>query len=290
MTVAAGTTRAVCGSDVGVEGAAASAWLQAAIADPPRRLRVTGVSGPACYLRIDDGDVIALEAAGGVRLPNAVALDPRGPGLTGIALDARGEIGAGKVRVGSRTIAVRRWWDPSPQTGTPAPEDLATRRASLPAAATEAHRTFGLVEPIARLARAARRRDRRALPETVTDLVGRGPGSTPAGDDVLAGLLATLRTFPALADREVVTFTDALGREIRRSAPRTTALSATLLRCADSGAVVAAAGQVLRALAGHGAVGVAAAGLRRLGHTSGHDLLTGITIGVDALTTGRGRP
>lgn len=273
---------------VATEGAAASSWLRTVVSGPPRALRVTGLSGPAGYLHVDDGEVVALETAEGVRLPNAVALDPTGPGVVGLAPDASGRIGDGRLEIGSRTIAVRRWWDPRPRIGTPVLADLAARRAGVPDAPAEAHRAFGLVNPIMRLEDAAGRRDRGALPQVVGDLVGRGPGSTPAGDDVLAGLLAALRTFRLLADREIAAFADALGREVRRAAVRTTALSATLLRCADSGAVVAAAGRMLRALAGHGAVGAAAAEMDRLGHTSGRDLRTGMTIGVDVLLTGRG--
>lgn len=289
MTMTTSAARTRDGSGGPTEGAAASAWLQGLVSGPPRALRAIGVSGPACYLRIADGDIVALEAPGGARLPNAVALDPTGQGVSGLAVGTAGRIGQHSVRIGARHIRVRRWWDARPHVGQASTRDLARRRDSLIAPPAPPHHTHGLAGPIAHLAIAAEQRDERALPTIVADLIGRGPGSTPAGDDVLAGLLATLRAFRVASDRDVVAFADALSSEIARATPRTTALSATLLRCADRGAVVACAGRVLRALAGHGAIEPAISGLLRLGHTSGRDLLAGMTIGVDVLTTERGR-
>src|SRR5262249_13546495 len=65
-------------------------------------------------------------------------------------------------------------------------------------------------------------------PTQWTDLLGRGPGLTPAGDDVLAGLLAGRAAYGP-DDR-------ALADDICALAPsRTTALSAALLRHAARG-------------------------------------------------------
>jgi hypothetical protein len=88
-------------------------------------------------------------------------------------------------------------------------------------------------------------------------------------------------------DHDAARFADAVARETARAAHRTTALSATLLRCADDGAVVEAARQVLCALAGHGQIDSAVIALTAVGHTSGRDLLAGIAIAVDLLTTER---
>ena len=75
-------------------------------------------------------------------------------------------------------------------------------------------------------ARPARRRpaDR---PPTSTRLLGRGPGLTPLGDDVLAGWLATR---PRLGRPDTV-----LAAAVRRRLGVTTLLSATLLDCALRG-------------------------------------------------------
>jgi hypothetical protein len=105
---------------------------------------------------------------------------------------------------------------------------------------------------------------------------------------VLAGLLAPRRVVggaPVGATRVA----DALAGELRTTAHRTRALSATLLQCADDGAVVGAARRVLEALAGDADLAGPMAALARLGHTSGHDLLIGIGIAVELVTTGKER-
>ena len=78
--------------------------------------------------------------------------------------------------------------------------------------------------------------------ETVPDLVGRGEGLTPLGDDVLCGWLA--------AHRAAGVPTPAVDDAVRRALPRTTTLSATLLECALAGEVADLVAHYLRALAG----------------------------------------
>jgi hypothetical protein len=150
---------------------------------------------------------------------------------------------------------------------------------------------FALAEPVAALRHAATRGPIEGLPDIVGALVGRGPGSTPSGDDVLAGLLATLRVLgPALGGPTAVhaaRVADAVWSAVAPLGHRTTALSATLLAHADRGAVVRDARSVLRALAGHGPVATRATRLAGVGHTSGRDLLQGVTIGAAALTADR---
>lgn len=270
------------------EGVAASDWLRSMVWGPRRTLRVVLASGPASYARVGDGPVLALETPGGASLPNALTLGSHGAGGDGLAIGAAGAIGDGRVRIGDRTMVVRRWWDPHTQVREFGVGVLRRHRHLLPTGLADGHHVYGLTAPVERLRSAAIDRDTHTVASVVDELVGRGPGSTPAGDDVLAGLLAALRTYRAAHDRRVAGFTDALARDTARAAHRTTALSATLLRCADDGAVVGAAGRVLRALAGHGRPAEAVASLAVVGHTSGRDLLTGIGIAVDLLTTERG--
>lgn len=271
------------------QGAAASDWVRPLVVGHPQPVRVVGVSGPACYLQVDGGTVVALEAGGaGAALPNALALDPRGPGVAGLVTGTEGRLGEGTVRLRDRTVTVRRWWDPRPRTGPVELSTLRRRRAELRPSSPALAR-YGLPGPVDDLRAAACRADADTVASLVGDLIGRGPGSTPAGDDVLAGLLATLRVL-GRAHAGAIRVADALGGAVRVAAHRTGALSATLLRCADDGAVVGAARRVLEALPGDVALARPVAGLVRLGHTSGHDLLTGIAIGVDLLTSGRERP
>ncbi|HEY3530256.1 MAG TPA: DUF2877 domain-containing protein [Nocardioides sp.] len=117
-------------------------------------------------------------------------------------------------------------------------------------------------------------------PPVVDDLVGRGDGLTPLGDDVLCGWLA--------AHRAAGVETPAVDDAVRRALPRTTTLSATLLECALAGEVADLAGDYLRALAtpSETTVHAARAALVRLGHSSGAGLAHGIDLAVAALARG----
>ena len=118
------------------------------------------------------------------------------------------------------------------------------------------------------------------LVQAVRGMVGMGAGSTPAGDDVLAGaLVGLLATGRNLIARAVI-------RAIGDPAGRTTALSRELLLLAGqrqaSGEVLA----VLRQLdARNGTPPRLSAAVDRLlavGHTSGADLAAGLLIGLGA--------
>src|SRR5437588_64061 len=93
-------------------------------------------------------------------------------------------------------------------------------------------------------------------------LAGRGGGLTPAGDDLLAGYAAGLVLFHG--DRR------AAHAIALAAAPRTTALSATLLRHAARGELPEPA----HALLEHGDPNP----LRTFGHSSGRALLVGLAL------------
>jgi hypothetical protein len=105
----------------------------------------------------------------------------------------------------------------------------------------------------------------------VENLVGRGEGLTPLGDDVLCGWLATHR-----AARVPTPDVDA---EVRRLMPRTTLLSATLLDCALHGEVLPEFAAYLAAV-GTPDEPAAAAALEAVGHTSGAGLLHGARLAL----------
>jgi hypothetical protein len=75
----------------------------------------------------------------------------------------------------------------------------------------------------------------------VDQLLGRGPGLTPSGDDVLAGYLLGCRAFGVAAEpvRRAV---------LRLATVRTTALSADLLRLASDGWCIPQAAALITAL------------------------------------------
>jgi hypothetical protein len=106
------------------------------------------------------------------------------------------------------------------------------------------------------------------------DLLGRGEGLTPLGDDVLAGWLALHRAV-GVATPEV--------DEVVRTAPdRTTLLSATLLDCALNGEVLPEYAAWLRAL-GTDDEPARARALHAVGATSGAGLHLGGTLALDSL-------
>jgi hypothetical protein len=109
------------------------------------------------------------------------------------------------------------------------------------------------------------------LARRVPDLVGRGDGLTPYGDDVLCGALVALHA----ADPDLMTvLSGALQAiEIER---RTTPLSAALLRHATDGWCIDELAAYLAALAGGRDVRATRARLLAVGHRSGAGLLEGV--------------
>jgi hypothetical protein len=112
-------------------------------------------------------------------------------------------------------------------------------------------------------------------PRSVADLVGRGDGLTPLGDDVLCGWLA--------AHRAAGVPTPAVDDAVRRALPRTSTLSATLLECALIGEVADLVGDYLRAL-GTPRAAAARTALAGLGHSSGEGLAHGIDLALRELS------
>ena len=184
--------------------------------------------GPhALYVDLD-GDVVGLVSAQATRVP--CALWSRLPDLKDLArADAR--VVDGVLVVGGSPVRIGRV------------VDVRARRLALAWPETSAMTPPGSAEP-----------------------VGRGPGLTPYGDDVLAGWLVA-RWAAGSPNTEVV---DA----VRRLRTRTTALSATLLDCAARGETLPELSAWLRAL-GTSGERAAEAALLAVGATSGAGLLAG---------------
>lgn len=273
-------------------GIAASVALRDLLCGPPHAALVRGISGAACYLDVD-GDIVVIEGTSGAGLPNAVRVAQHASPPLSLATDDDVVFGRGGVTVDLREFPVHRWWDPRVRIGASHLDDadMAVAVATLRSAATG----VGTVgdDPETRadataLARALHQRDGDRVAAEARALLGRGPGLTPSGDDVLAGVLATLRVLgpsrPPPVAAWVAATADRLARAVLDDARRhTTALSAQLLTYADAGAVALPLGDVLRAVAGRGELVAAATRLARLGHTSGSDLLVGIALAVDLL-------
>ncbi|NUW31031.1 DUF2877 domain-containing protein [Nonomuraea sp. SMC257] len=257
---------------------AASTAVRPLLDAPRRAARVLAAFPAGAYLQVRtdrEPSVIALLAPGATRLPNAVLLAGEPPRLT---VGHEASVGDGAVRLGRLSLRASRWWDPAPPLGEADPAGLREAAAGLtpgePALAGEP-----AVELLASGCASGRLLDVLTAAER---LVGLGPGLTPSGDDVLAGLMVTLRLLGAATGAgRAVWLADWLAATVTYDArTRTTPLSATLLHCAALGQASPEVAAVLRALAGRGPVEPALRRLHGLGHTSGSDLAQGIGIGV----------
>ena len=109
------------------------------------------------------------------------------------------------------------------------------------------------------------------------DLVGRGPGLTPAGDDALAGYVYTAVALGRADAAEAAA-------AARQAAAETGEPSASLLRLAADGEVFAPVGAMLGALVGTNpdALAPALRNLTALGRTTGRAILTGMVRALES--------
>ena len=250
-------TRARYGPRMPSLPAAAPLPARALLTGTVRAGRVVGLHPSCAYVLTDPPErrLLAVETADALGLPCALrlGLDRRDDPFAGVAVGQRALVGTGSVVVGPLTVRVARWWSPPvvrpPRDGPPRWADLA-----------------GLLRDV---------RPPVDVAGDPHDLVGRGPGLTPAGDDVLAGWLLAVHHRPALRGPLLPVVAAARGA--------TTALSAALLEEAAAGRAVPAALALADALAGHGDRAALEASLDRLlrvGHTSGAALAHGLLCGA----------
>ncbi|WP_327046699.1 DUF2877 domain-containing protein [Microbispora sp. NBC_01189] len=266
---------------------AASVAVRPALESPRRPARVLAAFPLALYLEVRsecEPHVIAVVTGEGVRLPNAVLL---GEPLDGVSAGDDGWVGDGAIEIGGLSVGVRRWWDPAPALAPADPARLAAAPAALAGLRAATPRRPGL-HPAGAPALLERGCLRGSLVESITaaeQLIGLGPGLTPSGDDMLAGLLVALRHLGRAAGApRAVWLADWLAAAVTFDArTRTTSISATLLHCAARGEASPEVLGVLRAAAGHQPLEPAVNRLLRLGHTSGADLAWGVQIGVSAV-------
>lgn len=202
--------------------------------------------------------VLGLLRGDAARLPVGCVLPP-GEAVPLLAPGDPVTVGEGMVRCGHQAWWVSRWWPPAKvERGVVRPEP-----ASVAVLAA-------MHAPAVTFSDAA----------SIIDLVGHGPGLTPSGDDVAAGLLLGLRAIlPVTRQGEVDRAADGLATV---AAARTTALSAALLDLAGRGVAARPVVDAVHALAvpPSPAVREAHAALVALGHTSGSDLAAGVLAAV----------
>lgn len=222
---------------------------------PVRRWQVVHRSRCTVHLarRDDLAAHLCLGTAEAVRLPRTVlvpALPAVGPGDTAY-------VGGGGVCCGELRIRPRRWWRPPRPQGlpTPGPSTLRRVRALLGDRCRD-----GLRDGLPGLLLAAVPSPHATLDPAA--LVGAGPGTTPAGDDVVAGALVAAH---AIADLRLAGWCAAT----RTRLDRTTAVSSAMLHDALDGWATPQLAGFVSAVCRDDDVEAPLLALLRVGHTSG---------------------
>jgi hypothetical protein len=266
---------------------AASSAVELALVGPTRPASVVAVTTHATYLQVADAEqtLVCLASAEAVQVPCAVLLDRTPPPQLAVGTPAT--VGCGYVNIDDLSFRVNRWWRP-PQPrglGRVPPGRLAAAvrwlvgRVADPLDVAGRAAVADLVDALA---------TGQAPDDPVARLLGRGPGLTPTGDDVLAGALVTLRALGAPTAAP-------LAAAVQAFAPgSTTIVSTGLLRHAAEGRCIPQLADLLAAVGAHpGGTGTAsqperaglplptaAGALLAVGHCSGAGLLHGVLVAV----------
>lgn len=271
---------------------AASAALELVLVGPPRPATVIATTPHATYLETagHDGTILCLASSAAVRVPCALVLESKSV-LPHLPPGTPAEVGGGYVTIRNSTkspgFRVHRWWrPPRPRgLGTVPPARLATAVRWLTGRVADPLDLSGrsaVAELVAALAAGE------APDAPVSQLLGRGPGLTPTGDDVLAGALVALHALgsPAAAP---------LAQAVRAQAlSGTTTVSAALLHHAADGRCIPQLADLLTAVGGVSPAGTtnasmdlgaealprAAGALLAVGNCSGAGLLHGVLVAV----------
>jgi hypothetical protein len=231
--------------------------------------RVMSWGAKASYLRLPAG-LVALTSPGVSPGPLHAECDDPPPRA---APGSRASVQGGLVRVGAAVVdatSARLWTGALPPAGS-----LRAGAKVVAAECREVARASGL--PEAARARRAEAAARAGDVVAVADAIGGlGPGLTPAGDDVLAGLLLWQRALlgPVAEARLLAA----------AASSRTNGIAAAFLHWAARGQSLAPAHDLLLAAARGDRAGArrAARVLAGVGHTSGADLCLGLAWGSDA--------
>lgn len=247
------------------------------------------VPGAATVLPVLDREALALPT--GVLLGNPLAPTERP------TIGAPASVGHGSITWPGVHIDVVREWRPAPVRRSRHEPDRSSRpdadrgnRLRSTLARLDPPVTPGLTERLAgvleRLPDAARglSQDTVRLAEATARVVGFGPGLTPSGDDALCGALLTMRARGDRGDSAASVLWDAVEANLHR----TTTLSASLLRAANSGHAVPSVVRLVNAITSADVDDVCGTDesayapmlfdVLVIGHSSGRDLVTGMSL------------
>jgi len=235
---------------------------------------VLGAGRSALYVQVTafsrrTSQVVAVLPADAARLPCALVISQPAARLALQSIAPQGDVtvGLGALRwnswAGDVTVsAVRVWLPPKIPRLRPRAERLAQLMAALP------HPTLQPdFSPATGLALGSA--------EPVEELLGRGPGLTPSGDDLLAGFVVAARAF-------ALDISDVRARIVARAEGTTTALSAQLLESALAGEAVPEVIGLIRWLGGSTCHADPIATLKAVGHTSGVAMAYGVALAAIA--------
>jgi hypothetical protein len=223
------------------------------------------------------GELWTLLSADRADLPFGVRVASRGLDLLGLTRGAAVDVRSGFVGVaspGPRVIVdcrtARRW---TPRRAAAVAAGLAERLDLIAAASQGAWResaamACSVVDALD---------DGDALNDALSQVIGRGPGSTPAGDDVVIGILAVLTS--SSTGQAAVAASRSLSEAMQPWLAGTTDISAHLLRQAARGWVGRNVHELIAALMEGAPLTALQAAVQRVvgtGATSGADLCAGL--------------
>lgn len=277
--------------------ASASSVLRPRLTGPSRTLVPRAIFEGAIHLGdpAGSGIEVALVAPQAVVHPHAVVLSPVGGAwpFGNLHLDGEVEMGDRMIRWDDTVVQVTRWWSPTPAPGPTARDRLvaAARTVRTMTVGRTAPLTSSEADRLRDLVAALRDGDGPAASVAALGLLGLGAGSTPTGDDLLAGLFAGIDRFAAVLrpPPEPLVLTahrQSVGAVLDRCDAATTAMSAVLLRHAAQGQVCRPAGRLIVAMArgsDERTLREALDGLLAVGSFSGRDLTLGLLAAVDVL-------
>jgi hypothetical protein len=258
--------------------AAVSPLVAGALAGPPTPRRVLGVFATSVYIDLGAHErVLALLAADALHLPIGLRLAQPASTLSwGVQPGDDVLVGAGRVQLPGAEVFAARLARPArvlPRAGLPtgAAVDL------LPDAGVLGELSHDLTTAAL---------TGRPVDDAVLGLVGAGRGLTPSGDDALCGVvLALASTGHPCAATALAAVRDAMLPALGR----TTSISAALLMAAASGYAVPDVVRLVHHLGEGGpgadrtAYGLVVERVLGIGHTSGRDLLAGVSGALHAL-------